>query len=1090
MTYQANRRGTVLMLVVGLLTMVAMLGSVFLISSFMDSQQTDALIVKSTGVKLSSGVASHIQGILKNDIYLGPSGPYDNIQGLDGSDEFTHTDRVMGWRAYIDYPSIDVDPWLSEFEQDEEAWRSWVFGHPAKSAVSGGGSVTQDSSLCIDTDGNGQQDAYLCDVSVMDNSGQSYNVAVRIIDTSGLLCVNTAGEPTAQVTPYTPVMVDLLDAVGQEIYDELHDARCGGSASTIEQYWEDCGSRLLEPQSNYAPFPYSDEAALRYLRPNSQSEQAKLFQILSSQGDSMRYLTTFSCSLSSMRHPVGDESGSNQGRSRVLLKEPNDIIDGNSIFKLMRLYVKFCGAIGDMNEIAGGGGGASGYVYDDGDGSLAVSGVYFAEGYNGGSKVVSTSPVSAVVIPPPPAGTYTFSARAPADPSYSTSTVITMYIFGGPMGFSMAVMDPWNQTVNGNQWQELGTVTIPEGCSGVNLSYAAGAGGKINVDAVMFAEPVQGPAPADPPACPEAAHVVANIWAYTSDTDANDEPFRFNTLTDLVALDGWCAYGVVPQLVITEAYAWFQPESDPADTAVDDSQFVVAVEMMNPYDPSDPWAEEISYEEYVVQCGADTTASDGVFGWSVKNNIPGDYMLAPGERIVFYYSGAGPEGTAPDPSAAGLSMGGGARWIECEQLKHFFTDGVAIVRNVGITKRAVPVDSVHADEVGIESNMPGSWDIVRDDDPSRQRALVPVYIERIDTNTVGTFNSLTEVDLQNDALVDVPEGFTIRRNYGPPSSVADLMDVFIVGPDSNGWDLPHKLVGKRYTSNGEIELTDGNDTRRPYHQTLARGTGHIGFVNEEPDYYPDVPWGTLIQEFIEVVPPDEYDDRMPHMRIYGRININTAPEAVLGTLPFPEEITWEDEYGQMHTAAVKPGEAVEAILSYRDLHRALWPGRLAMNAVEVDFHPKGGGIVPRSTWMEHLALNIADPDDVLALYMREVSNCGGFLTPGEVAVPLAWYADYLMGIESDPGSEIRKQAGYLEARDSLYRAIANHITVNSTTFAATARAQRGTSSAASATRSVMVFDRGNCQGGSGEDNDHFNDPRYNQPAILLNVEVR
>jgi hypothetical protein len=1093
MNYRMNRRGTVLMLVVGLLTMIAMLGSVFLISSIMDSQQTAALTVRSTGIKLSNGIASHIQEILKGDMYLGNTGPYSNIADLDGDDDGTsRNDRIMAWRAYIDYPSIDVDTWLSEFEQDEERWRSWVFGHPANTAVEGGTSVTQDALLCIDTDGNGQQDAYLSDLSVMDGSGQSYVMGVRIIDTSGLVCVNTGGDPETEPTvPYSPAMVDLRNALGEDAFEEIHNARSGQTGASLTRYWEDCGSRLMHPEGSFTPFSYADEAALRYLSPGSVNEQSRIFSILSNQGDTMRYLTTFSCSLSAMRHPAGDQAGQNQGRARVLLAEPNDLIEGNSVFKLIRLYVKFCGAIGELNEVAGGGGDEeSGYIYDV-TGSQVPGGILVTEGYLG------TSYEAPAGMPPiqfapgfPPAGTYTVSVRAPALPNYDPDVTVQLLI-----NYAPALTEPWhwNQTLQDNQWIELGTITIPETPLPIMVIFTGSGGGLMVADAIRFSESQPGPEPGTPPACPEAAHVVANMWAYTSDSSADDEPFRFNPATDVADPAGWTAYGVVPQLVITEVFAWYQPESDPADTAVDDSQFVVAVELMNPYDPDDPFAEDISYEEYVVQCGSDVTVGDGyASGWSLKNNAPGDYALSPGQRIVLYYAGAGPQGTAPDPTVAGLSMGGGARWIECVQLQNFFTDGVAIMRYVGATRREVPVDSVHYDELGASTVAQGMWDIVRDDDLSRQRALVPVYVDRVDSNTVGTFNSLTESELSDPALIEVPEGFVIRREYGPPESVADLMNVFVVGPDSRGWDLPHKLLGRRYADDGTLELTDGGDVRRSYHTSLSRGTGHIGFINDDPVYYPDVPWGTLIQEFVEVVPPDEYDDRMPHMRVYGRININTAPEGVLGTLPFPDEITWEDEHGQTQTAAVVPGEVVEVILSYRDPDRdfsSVAPGRDPMY-MQVDTNPLGGGAPLRRTDLVNLNLNISDPDNVEMDYMRQVSRCGGFLTPGEIAIPLAWYVDYLMGIDGDSESELRDQAGYIETRDSLYRAVANLITVNSTTFAATARNQRGTSSAASATRQVMVFDRGNCQGGSGDADDRYNERRFNQPAILLNVEVR
>jgi len=73
--------------------------------------------------------------------------------------------------------------------------------------------------------------------------------------------------------------------------------------------------------------------------------------------------------------------------------------------------------------------------------------------------------------------------------------------------------------------------------------------------------------------------------------------------------------------------------------------------------------------------------------------------------------------------------------------------------------------------------------------------------------------------------------------------------------------------------------------------------------------------------------------------------------------------------------------------------------------------------------------------------LRAASATKCFLTPGEIAIPLADYADELIR-QSKPAytsytlEQLQGIDGYWEARNSLYRHVSNLITVNSDVFAA------------------------------------------------------
>ncbi len=319
------------------------------------------------------------------------------------------------------------------------------------------------------------------------------------------------------------------------------------------------------------------------------------------------------------------------------------------------------------------------------------------------------------------------------------------------------------------------------------------------------------------------------------------------------------------------------------------------------------------------------------------------------------------------------------------------------------------------------------------------------------------------------------QGFTppIRLRAGL-TDLSDLADIYICGPtpEPGGEAFPQALYAYRLgqePSRGRVNFT--------------------GAVDASSSKYPDVPWGTVLSEIFEVLQPDPTrPDASSGTRIYGRININTATREVLRQLPLTKYLVLNgtdwfldlNDNGSQNTAvAIDVGltfslspviineptvdveKIIDYILGYRDM--------VALTS-EV---PPGPNYADRPTLSPTLT------------GLRGASPIKGFLTPGEIAIPLAQYiADRLRdpaNLTSGDFRDFKKWSGYLETRDSLYKAISNLITVKSDVFAANIVVQLRDGEDPTAVKRtwkyLAVIDRSNCREGG-----HL-------PAVLLFTEI-
>ena len=273
MAVARKNRGSVLLMAIGLLTILAILASTFLIVSNLDAQEADILSIKAMADPIAEGTLRVAMALIAEDRYADSDGPYGAI-----------TTGKAEWPKYADFPEEKVGDedvqWLAtNYDPDTGnigAIRSQIFD----SAVPAAGPA--------DTDGDQVDDAYLYryypDVDESGREGK-FRVAIRFEDLSGKICVNTAGDSDANqgLDTQSPALISLIRALGgtpaaRLLYDQrIHPFRCGKSqgqsAPTLKEYDTECGRRLLSPvrtsERPYNPFAIGDEVFLLWSEPAS-----------------------------------------------------------------------------------------------------------------------------------------------------------------------------------------------------------------------------------------------------------------------------------------------------------------------------------------------------------------------------------------------------------------------------------------------------------------------------------------------------------------------------------------------------------------------------------------------------------------------------------------------------------------------------------------------------------------------------------------------------------------------------------------------------------------------------------------------------
>ncbi|MCD4825451.1 MAG: hypothetical protein K8S55_12710 [Phycisphaerae bacterium] len=463
----------------------------------------------------------------------------------------------------------------------------------------------------------------------------------------------------------------------------------------------------------------------------------------------------------------------------------------------------------------------------------------------------------------------------------------------------------------------------------------------------------------------KAANVVANVWAYADGMDqAKDYAFKPTS-------ESFTAYGVKPQLVITEAFAKHEKNNAAPQ---DNSAYGYAIEVYNPTDAA------ISLTDYKI------IHPDGTTKTTLSGNINA------GAKKVFYDFGKGAQSTDTADSLFGVSVAG---WTPCPSVD--FSGGTSKVRLTRGGATEIPADEVSNTELAYscasKTLITDADDVkdIRRDDSAKARCNVAMY-KPSGSHVLGNANSTTFT------TAECSEGFKINKpGTSGLANLGELLNVYMAGPIKEGTTptaLPQQLKANYATSAFLGRLNYASDSP----------------VSASTDYPNTIACGTLLGEFFEAVPVDSVRDDSPPppaSRNYGKININTAPKEVLQQLPF---VLKDHEGAPIALSSSRIGQIVQAIIDYRD---------------------KTGTYASRS-------------------------GDKGFMTPGEIAIPMV---DCVAVIRL---TVTEKQAGYLEASNSIYESISNLISVNSDTFVANIKITMKGAGADRSWNYVVFIDRSNC----------------------------
>jgi hypothetical protein len=360
---------------------------------------------------------------------------------------------------------------------------------------------------------------------------------------------------------------------------------------------------------------------------------------------------------------------------------------------------------------------------------------------------------------------------------------------------------------------------------------------------------------------------------------------------------------------------------------------------------------------------------------------------------------------------------------------------------------------------------------MRDDNRYRARYNAAAYYTGASAYTLGAVNNPTNTNwvLDKPYAGDCPYSYPIATFQSGLRDIGNLGQIYFAASTLEGTTatpFTKNVIDFNPSPTGSVLFTPGVNS-----QTAPGRLDPRANVNPGGGVYPDVPKAAMLNEFLTLLPGDSLRTDNPN-RVYGKINVNTATREALMQLPLLSlaGATFNAADGTPITipATFNKAAAIEYILAYRDQRQAVGGPDYTLRATN---DTRINGIN---------GLRVASPFH-------------GFLTPGEVAIPLSDYAHSLMQPGGIPypyaeNMNITKAAGYVDVRDAMYRSISNLITVNSDVFVVNMMLKvqpanaTATTAAADLTRPrwyyVAVIDRGNCMAPT------------DTPAVLLFAEVK
>jgi hypothetical protein len=258
--------GSALILAVVLTSLLAIIGTIFLMSARVERMATSAIAENKELNYAVDTVVAKISQVLVSD-----------VPGAAGQPD------------YYNYPDGE-NAWLASLEPDLSGRRRWrqisdIYGkfepRDRELIFRGKDSIipdyqdpeTVEPNEQADADGDGVADSLWIELDDMTSSkGRPIYAAIRIIDNGGMLNVNTAYKFDANATD--PNLIDGSNQTQINLFalskrgtsntiTQLDDERYGSEPHNLNDYIRDVVWRYNEPNGAYTPFDISDELELR-----------------------------------------------------------------------------------------------------------------------------------------------------------------------------------------------------------------------------------------------------------------------------------------------------------------------------------------------------------------------------------------------------------------------------------------------------------------------------------------------------------------------------------------------------------------------------------------------------------------------------------------------------------------------------------------------------------------------------------------------------------------------------------------------------------------------------------------------------------
>ena len=946
-----NNHGSVLLMVIGVLTMIAILGSAFILVSHADAQQSAALADKSQVEPLARNIVARLGARMMDDLYYDPGSTFGATTGIATAKAYapvTGTFSVdpnygpfrnlatapnngpVGWLGYVD-SNADVCGWMTTPFFD-------------------GNTCDLRQTVDVDVDGDGVVDANapLCNTGIKNTKGDAnYYIAARVYDLSAMLNINVASNISATdsiVTARCPSFIR-LDTLFTPTPDAgIRSARIGTGTSE-SQYIQQCARNPLQPLSAiYRPFMIADEAYLRWHKAGSALEAGPLGvacigSALTTDSTNRNYLTTFNANSTLRRGSFGFSDINTRSSTTWFLN---------------KVAVEY--------------------------GSTANSDAKYNEIYR--------------------------------------------------QAFMML-----NELVVGN----TGAAVFPSMRQQMAACFTAN---------LMTGDPSLKPADTTIPAATYKFTPKSNLLTYAS-----------GGATDTVV-----AYGTVADLCITKVYA--------AHYVVNPNIIVLsgAVELYNP--PASANGTTRNLAGYQLRFTTDATENVSTI------TLP-SVTVSPGQRVVVFSARKNTAGTwntatlteggLPSTTADPGCRLGGTTTATCHTNALNFTNGglagqapTWMLRLTPVADPQYTLDSINGTDLGyntmdntrattVNCNPSVTRMYYRDWTPAHQRYMNPNYL------TLGASGcGVTNMGLALPTIDSNLASSGLRLGPYPVNDLGDLMSI----PWAAACVRTGTWQGKAtLTSFGTMMQNTALASNNMYGTTLS-GRGRLDPLPTNVNYggyapaigtkYPDVPAACLFTDFFT----NPVDTTRDGSQQYGKINVNTAPQKVLAQLPLGGTLPFPTAYTGNAAVVATSTDAVNCIIAYRDKSSATVTTA------------KGSKVINFSTRSTVAGMNIAGLRNTNALG-SSTSNTVGFLSEGEVAIPLAMYCHTMLTDAFSNGGDtlmtLATHPDYIYARDYLYRSISNMITVRSDVYAINIRVQLGKGNNVPTWYYVAVVDRSNCR---------------------------